>query len=368
CDLGGGSLQLVATQAGRLKHSESLPLGALRLDRRYLEHDPPREAELEELRGTVREHLAETLKRFGGGPYRVIGLGGTVRALARASIEMRDYPLPRVHGYVLRDRDVEALADLLGGMPSSRRRAIPGIGADRADVVLAGLVVVEELLRAARAGALTVSGTGIREGVALEAIGAELPAPAEELALRSVSGLAETIGLDLEHGHRVEEIAVRLYELLRGRGGPDPSELKALRVAAWMHDAGIAVDLWRHPRHSAYLVRNVPIAGLDSREVLLASLTIRDTEAESLTAFRGKERLSLLSGADRSAARKLGAILQVAEWLQAARPRFSLGDGGKTLNVELDPARAALLSPRATEKARRPLQREFGREVRFLGD
>ena len=64
------------------------------------------------------------------------------------------------------------------------------------------------------------------------------------------------------------------------RGGP--SEALALRVAAWMHDAGAAIDLWRHARHSAYLIQNYPIWGLDQREILLASMAAYLHEGGSL--------------------------------------------------------------------------------------
>jgi len=88
----------------------------------------------------------------------------------RAAIEFRSWPIGRVHGYPLWDYDIEALGELLGEMEADKRRAVPGIGSDRADVVLAGIVVFQEVLRAAKADHIVVSGTGIREGIALEAV------------------------------------------------------------------------------------------------------------------------------------------------------------------------------------------------------
>ncbi|MHB8351903.1 MAG: Ppx/GppA phosphatase family protein [Thermoplasmata archaeon] len=367
CDLGGGSLQIVETSPERLKNSVSLPLGALRLHHRYLAHDPPKSREWEELRAAVREALEASLSAFGGGPYELIGLGGTVRAMARAAIELRSYPFPRVHGYALRARDLQALHELLGEMPAERRRSVPGIGSDRADVILVGLVLFEALLRAARAPGITVSGTGIREGIALEAIGAKLPAPADELAHRSVSVLAETVGFDLEEGEQVAEIATELLDLAAGPGGSDPSERRALRVAGWMRGAGTAIDLWRYARHSAYLVRNVPIHGLSPREVLLAALALDGGEEVAPGAGGKKEGILGRGAADRSTARRLGGYLQAAAWLRPARPRFTVTEAGKTLSVAMDPVRAAMLSPRALEKARKLLEREMDREVVFLG-
>ena len=92
-DLGGGSLQLAEVRSGTLRNSVSLPLGVLRLSQRFFEHDPPKRREWDELRGHVRSTLTSVLEAFGGTTYRLIGIGGTVRSLARASIEMREYPL-----------------------------------------------------------------------------------------------------------------------------------------------------------------------------------------------------------------------------------------------------------------------------------
>jgi exopolyphosphatase/guanosine-5'-triphosphate,3'-diphosphate pyrophosphatase len=364
-DLGGGSLQLAEVRDGHLQNSVSLPLGALRLSQRFFEHDPPKRREWDNLRGHVRETVTSVFDAFGGGPYRLLGIGGTVRSLARASIEMREWPVRRVHGYLLYDHDIEALSELLGEMPAAKRRAIPGIGSDRADVVLAGIVVLEELLRAAQSDRILVSGTGIREGIALEAIGARLPVPAERLAERSVAAAAESFAFSLDHGRVVAETALALLGALGARVGGGRSEALALRVAAWMHDAGIAVDLWNHARHSEYLIQNYPIWGLDQREVLLASMVSYLHEGDDPPSEWKKGYLPLIRPNDLDLAVRLGAILEVAELVATARPRFTLPAQGRTLTVSFSIPTDTTLPPRWAEKVRKPMERMFGLEVRF---
>ncbi len=365
CDLGGGSLQLAEVRDARLRNSVSVPLGALRLSQRFFDHDPPKRREVDELRAHVRETLGAVLEAFGGRKYRVFGVGGSVRSLARAAIELRDYPIARVHGYPLWDHDLEALGELLGEMSSAKRRAVPGIGADRADVVVAGMVVLGELLRATKAGRIVVAGTGIREGIALEATGARLPATAEELAERSTAAAGERFGFELEHGRAVAESALALFDVLTERFGWTRSEGLALRVAAWMHDAGIAVDLWRHANHSAYLIQNYPIWGLDQREILLASMAARLHEGGDLPSAWKKGFLPIIRGPDLDTARRLGAVLEVGEVTAPARPRFSLGGGGRVLTVSFSAPADTLLPPQWEEKIRRPMERALETEVRF---
>jgi exopolyphosphatase / guanosine-5'-triphosphate,3'-diphosphate pyrophosphatase len=363
-DLGGGSMQLAEVRRGALRNSVSLPLGVLRLSQRYLDHDPPKRREMEELREHVRDALASTVKAFGGHSYRLFGIGGTVRSLARAAIELREYPIRRVHGYPLYDRDIEALHELLGEMPAAKRRSVPGIGSDRADVVLAGVVVLEELLRAVGSDRTVVSGTGIREGIALEAIEARLPASAEELADRSVAAASGSFGFRLDHSRSVVDAALALFDLLAPRFDGDASDRLALRVASGMHEAGTAIDLWNHSRHSSYLVENYPIWGLEQRETLLAAMTTYLHEGDDVPSEWKRGYLPIVGGRELDLAVRLGALLEVAELTAAARPRFSLGAGGRTLAVAFSAGDDTALAPRWLEKVRRPMQRVFDLEVR----
>ena len=363
-DLGGGSLQLADVRGGELRNSVSLPLGVLRLSQRFFEHDPPKRREWDELRDTVRATLTSAIEAFGGTGYRLLGIGGTIRALARAAIELREYPIRRVHGYPLYDHDIEALSELLGEMTAAKRRSIPGIGGDRTDVVLAGIVVLQELLRATRTERVLVCGTGIREGVALEAIGAHLPATAEVLAERSAIAAARSFAFRLGHGRDVAESALALFRLLAPRFDAGESEGLALRVAAWMHDAGTSIDLWNHARHSAYLIQNCPIWGLDHREVLLAAMTTYLHEGDAPPSEWKRAFLPIIRSPDIEIAVRLGAILEVAEIVAPARPRFTVTGGGKALSVSFSAPADTLLSPRWAEKVRKPMERTFGLEVR----
>jgi exopolyphosphatase / guanosine-5'-triphosphate,3'-diphosphate pyrophosphatase len=364
CDLGGGSLQLAEVRDGALSNSVSLPLGSLRLSRRFLEHDPPKRRERDELREHARATIRSAIKAFGGRHDRLVAVGGTVRALARASIEITEFPVRRVHGYRLYDRAVEALDELLGEMPASRRKAVPGIGSDRADVVLAGIGVLEELERAVGVDHLLVSGAGIREGLALEAIRADLPATAEELVDRSVAAASASFAFDYARGREVAEVADRLFALLAGRFGWGRGERLALRAAAGMHDAGVAVDLWNHPQHSSYLIRNYPIWGLDQREILLASMAAYLHDGDAPPSSWKKRYLPLAGPDEVVTAVRLGAILEVAKTVTGPRPSFSLANGSKSLALAFSSTADSTLPSRWQEKVRKAMERVFDLEVR----
>jgi exopolyphosphatase/guanosine-5'-triphosphate,3'-diphosphate pyrophosphatase len=165
-DLGGASLQLCGVRGGRVVTADSLPLGAVRATRRFLRHDPPRARELRALRREIRDQLHGVLRPAGPGEV-VVGMGGTIRTLAR--IHLRAHPGERKHrhGLRLRQSDVTAIRERLESVSLRKRRRIRGLKAERADIILAGAIVVEELLVFGGYLTLVVCDRGVRDGILL---------------------------------------------------------------------------------------------------------------------------------------------------------------------------------------------------------
>ena len=367
CDLGGGSLQVAFVRRGTFQGAVSLPLGALRLTEEFFEHDPPKGREVDALRHHVREFLTEQLPAdVAQGSFELHGVGGTIRALARVSIKLREYPLARVHGYALSRRDLEALAELLTDLPAEKRREVRGIGGDRADVIVAGLYTVLEVVRATGREGLRVSGMGIREGLAQEALGLPLPAPSDELLRRCARTASQVFGFSIGSAEALAGRAMALFDLFAGEEGWDASERIALRAAALFHDAGIGIDLWGHPRHTSYLLRNYPTVGLDHREQILAALTAYQHEGDDPPAGLQKDWRLVLSKDDVRTARWLGTLLFTAETLDDPEVKVSRSSGGP-LVVTLSSSGARELSPRELGRLRKPLKRAFDLDLEIRG-
>lgn len=365
-DLGGGSLQLTVTRNGNFHRAVSRPLGALRLTERFLGHDPPRKRELKELREFVRDELRPLPHLPSSTRATVYGIGGTIRSLARVEIARTEAAIERPHGFALTRKRLEGLAELLEPMTTEERREVVGLSSARADVVPAGIIILEELLRRVDGHKIVVTGTGIRSGLAVEVLGIRVPAPAEEIAWRSVTAVARGLSFGLEHVDEVRERAVRLFDVLRPVHRLGDSERLALSVAAWMHDSGSAIEVGPHARHSGYLIRHSPLLGLEHREILLASYAAEHSEGRP-----GPDEPmpsdGLLAERDLPTAEALAAILRVAE---AGIPaEFSLGrrKGRRALIVR--PARgwAEALAPDMLKRVERSVERTFGIEVGFRG-
>jgi len=158
-DLGGGSLQVTRVRAGRISRVASVPLGVVRTTLRFLKHDPARASEIAALRRETRDRLLGVLPRAEAGDP-LIGLGGSLRALGR--ILGRDDSLG---GLRMRRGDVTALRARLEPLTVRQRRRVRGLKAERADVILAGAVVIEELMTLGGYEILTVSSEGVRHGL-----------------------------------------------------------------------------------------------------------------------------------------------------------------------------------------------------------
>jgi exopolyphosphatase/guanosine-5'-triphosphate,3'-diphosphate pyrophosphatase len=163
-DVGGGSTELITAQ-----HRTSLDLGSVRLTERHLRSDPPTDAELDAAARAVWAELP-ALQTDGA-----IGVAGTITTLA--ALELGRYDPQDVHGHRLSRAAVEAQLARLASLRLSKRRELPGLEPERAPVIVAGAVIVREVLDRYSLAALEVSERDLLHGAALEA--AELP-PAEE--------------------------------------------------------------------------------------------------------------------------------------------------------------------------------------------
>jgi exopolyphosphatase/guanosine-5'-triphosphate,3'-diphosphate pyrophosphatase len=163
-DLGGGSLQVTQICAGRIARAASLPLGAIRLTQRLLPTDPPTARETAALREEVRRRLQAALP-VEGAVRRLVFLGGTVRSLARIYLAAESDDRSR-HGLRLPLSDVAAIRKRLERLPARLRRRVRGLKAERADTIVAGALVVEEVLsRLGQTAELTVCASGVRDGL-----------------------------------------------------------------------------------------------------------------------------------------------------------------------------------------------------------
>ena len=170
-DIGGGSTELVLVSGDEPRLSTSLDIGCVRLTERFLQSDWPAKPELAAAAAYVRALLPAYE------PRRAMGVAGTVTTLATLDLGLAEYDPERTHAHLIPLDSVERELSRLGSMTLDERTAVPGIEPGRAPVIVAGLVVLREIMAADRLGEIDVSERDILHGAALEA--ARLPEPEE---------------------------------------------------------------------------------------------------------------------------------------------------------------------------------------------
>lgn len=316
-DVGGGSAQVSVVRGGAFQRGQATSLGAVRLTEAYFPDERVTASQFKALTRHLDQTFAKlTWMKLNGG--RFIGLGGGIRTLARIDRDQREYPLRLLNGYELRLERIEALIERLRALPvNERARRIPGLPSDRADVMLAGAMVVAAALRRVSAETLTVSDQGLREGLLYEAFLRQEKTPIiPSLRTFSVLNLARIYGYYSRHEEQVARLAVSLFDQLARRHGFGPAEREYLWAAATLNDIGTAVNYQDHHKHSAYLILSAGLPGYSHRETALIALLC-------LYHRKGKADLEtyrpVLAKGDGDRLRKLGAILRLAEALDSSR-------------------------------------------------
>jgi exopolyphosphatase/guanosine-5'-triphosphate,3'-diphosphate pyrophosphatase len=168
-DIGGGSTEIMMTRPGEAPVSVSLPLGAVYLTEQCVQHDPPTTDELAVLRGMVRERLDRFEGTIQPAPdSTVIGTAGTITTLAAIDQGMTVYDPERITRFVLTGRRIEAMIATLSTSTIAERRKIPGLEPGREDIIPAGAIILQEIMRRFGYTSLLVSDWGLREGIVLD--------------------------------------------------------------------------------------------------------------------------------------------------------------------------------------------------------
>ncbi|MGV6873395.1 Ppx/GppA phosphatase family protein [Pseudochelatococcus sp. B33] len=154
----------------RVRAWESLPLGVVTLAERFGGVEVTRDIFAAMVR-EVERHLASFARKANHAPrmrgFHLLGTSGTVTTIAGVHLDLPRYDRRQVDGLWMNDADVAEMIEFLAGCSYAQRVSNPCIGADRADLVLAGCAILEAIRRAFPAPRLRVADRGLREGILL---------------------------------------------------------------------------------------------------------------------------------------------------------------------------------------------------------
>jgi exopolyphosphatase / guanosine-5'-triphosphate,3'-diphosphate pyrophosphatase len=379
-DLGGGSMQLVRVRDRLALQTGSWRVGTVRMSERFLPaNGPAKRRQLDALREHVAAELAQAEwlgdAEAAGGGGRLVGIGGTVRNLASAAQRAAGLPTFGVQGMLLERDALDELVQRLAALPAAERASVPGVKPARADLILAGAVVVQGVLQAGGFESLEATEAGLREGVFFERLlGAAGAAGVDgerqplfaDVRRASVLSLAGRYDFDSAHTRHVATLALGMFDELARLGlhEGDPRERELLWAASMLHDIGMSVDYDDHHKHSRYLILSAGLPGFAPVEVAIIAQAARYhrkgmPDPGPMRALFGDGDLQRL---DRCA-----VLLRLAEDLERSRDQLVRGtsievsDGGVELHLiaDVEPLVPRWAANRETELFARAFRREL---------
>ncbi len=317
-DLGGGSLEISRVEGRRMTQTISFPLGAVRVSEGFLPSDPPAPRQIERLVDHLHEQFA-ALDWFQYKPGMIlVGEGGTLRLVGHLAQKMANYPFDMLHGYHLSRDQVKTIRHELTERSVSDRKRLAGMKPDRADISLAGAIVIYEAMRASGFDAMTVCGQGMREGLFYERFleGEGLPIFAN-VRQSAVLNLAHLYRFQEKHAEHITHLTLSMFDQMPENGhNCGPAEREILWAASMLHDIGVSVDYNDHHKHSAYLILNAGLPGYSHREIALIALLARYHRKGNPTP---DELAGVLEPGDDKRLVQLCALLRLAEQLDRSR-------------------------------------------------
>jgi exopolyphosphatase/guanosine-5'-triphosphate,3'-diphosphate pyrophosphatase len=322
-DIGGGSTELILGDSHEPRSLSSTKIGAVRLTAEFVTTDPIGNAEFQFLQAYVRGMLERPIEELQ--PHlqpdelpRLVGTSGTIETLATilAREKLGTVPSP-LSGYELSIKDLRELVNRLRKLNNAQRAAIPGMSERRAEIILAGAVILQEAMTLLGVELLVVGERSLREGVIVDwmlthGLIEDRLRYQSSVRQRSVIKTAQKYQVNLEHSDRVATFAMSLFNQTQGllhHWGLEEQEL--LWAAAILHNCGYYVNHSSHHKHSYYLIRNGELLGYTETEIEIIA-NIARYHRKSPPKKKHENYRSLPSKQHRQLVNQMSALLRLA--------------------------------------------------------
>jgi exopolyphosphatase / guanosine-5'-triphosphate,3'-diphosphate pyrophosphatase len=373
-DIGGGSVEITLGTASALQLARSFKIGTIRLTERFVRSDPLSERDerkiVKHVRGEIDRYCEQILA---AGFDRVIGTSGTILSIgAVAATAARGAAPAELRNLHVAVKQIRRVRKQVAELELEQRLAIPGLDPRRADLVVAGAVLLDTILRRLGAEELTLCDLALREGLVLDYVRRNRRQIAQidsipDVRRRSTLELAERCSYYAEHSNQVVRLALALFDQTRGMHGLTDREREWLEYASLMHDIGGHISFSGHHKHSYYLIKNGDLRGFHPDEIEVMALVARYHRRG--TPKRSHPQYAQLPATLRRTVRMLASILRVAESLDRSHAQpisgLEVHDRGEDVIIQLHSSGDAELEVWATARHLEPFEQIVNKPVRL---
>ncbi|WP_353661969.1 Ppx/GppA phosphatase family protein [Hydrogenimonas sp. SS33] len=267
-DIGGGSTDMALIRNRRVVETCSLKLGTVRLKELFFDKKAP----IEEAKAYIDDALSQLPEHFYS--RHAVGIGGTVRAIAKAIMQRNHHAVELVHAFTF---DLEEERKFIGKVANASVMKLSkyGIKKDRIDTIRPGALIFLSVLEHIGTKDVITSGVGVREGVFLS----DLLRNSNHLFPAnfnpSVRSLQDRFCTDRRLSANIAQTAKTLFETLKTPLQLADGLQKYLEVAAKLSQTGIRLNFYNYHKHSAYFILNNLDYGFTHEEMILIATLIR---------------------------------------------------------------------------------------------
>ena len=318
-DIGGGSTEIVLAFGNLVEAVYTTQLGAVRLSEAF-----PNTASAEgfaELVDAIDRQLRKHTKNPVFVPHLLFGSGGTFTSLAAMVMAAKGQNGMPVRGYQVSRADVRHLLERLRRMPLKLRAGVAGLSPDRADIIVAGLAIIDRTMNRFEVNSVQIHNRGVRDGLLLTMIDRSLGASAEKPRDRdaALERLAASCGCEMPHSRHVARLAGSIFAQLAEHYRLHPDDQPLLEAAAKLQDVGYLINYDQHHKHSYHLILHSRLEGFQPNELELIANVARYHRGAAPK--RKHANFRQLSASDQNRVRQMAAILRVAGGLDRSNTR-----------------------------------------------
>jgi exopolyphosphatase/guanosine-5'-triphosphate,3'-diphosphate pyrophosphatase len=369
-DIGGGSTELILALGTHIQQEHSLHLGAVSMTERFISGDPVRGRDLERLQRHVRRRLRAARIEADPAPQFLIASGGTATSLAQIVMARQGLEGRPVLGFEMTQAEVLHLLSAMLRRTNAERQRMPGLQPDRADIIVAGTVILYEIMARLKINILRVNARGIRHALLHRMIAKKATDPASGPAAPQRVAAAEAFGRSLRfeerHAMQVKRVSESLFDQLAKPLELDPALRDLLSAAALLHDVGYVVSYRQHHKHAYRLIAHGSLEGFTPRERELIALIARyHRRGFPKKTHRG---FGSLPKDDRRLVSRLSALLRLADALdrrhsqRLREARVRIAEDG-TVRLALRSERDLMVEAHAAEEKADLFEEVFGRNL-----
>lgn len=340
CDMGGGSLELMAGQRHGLEYACSVPLGASRLASQLEVNDPLSKTDIENIETQCQNLFKDFAQRYPKDLFsNIVASSGTLTTLvsmARANVD--GFVSPPMTIISAETSEIENICQsLIKKSPKDRSKMI---GYDKArDIYLptAAVVALEIMKLGSKSSNWMISPYALREGMVLKIADKHVLAFADEISIanKTIDDLVQRIthirssddsqrtnvnsnkSLLVSHGENVQKLSLTLFDQLKPVHQLDNTQRRLLDYGARIHDIGETISHSKHDQHGAYILSNIPLTGLSPEEAKMIRGMIR--WHRSRNPRENEQFVGKLNERDLITAKWLTAILRIADGADAGK-------------------------------------------------